>query len=116
EGITAARSQNPAYREFGARLMAEAQEQLDPYLEDIETRRETLIDGELRHIETLYRETLKDLNIAEGVRDSAVLRLGQFNAKWNTVDFEGASLTERQRKALALDEIGYMAQAPDMLD
>src|SRR5690606_3874540 len=52
---------------------------------------------------------------AEQVRDAAVLRLGQFAAKWNTVDFDDPDLTERQRKALALDEIGYMAQSPDLL-
>jgi hypothetical protein len=115
EGLTAARSQNPELREFGAKLMADAQAQLAPWLEDIETRREALIDGELRHIEVLYRDGEKDLGVAESVRDAAVLRLGQFAAKWNTVDFDDASLTERQRKALALDEIGYMAQSPDLL-
>ena len=115
EGLTAARSQNPELREFGAALMADAQAQLAPWLEDIETRREALIDGELRHLETLYRDGEKDLGIAEQVRDAAVLRLGQFAAKWNTVDFDDPNLTERQRKALALDEIGYMAQSPDLL-
>lgn len=115
EGLTAARSQNPELREFGAKLMADAQAQLAPWLEDIETRREALIDGELRHLETLYRDGEKDLGIAEQVRDAAVLRLGQFAAKWNTVDFDDPDLTERQRKALALDEIGYMAQSPDLV-
>lgn len=116
EGIAAARSENPVLREVGAQLMADAQAQLDPRLEHILTRREALIDGELRHLEVLYRDGEKDLGIAEAVRDAAVLRLGQFAAKWNTVDFDDPDLTERQRKALALDEIGYMAQAPDMLD
>lgn len=115
EGLRLARSENPTAREYGARLLAEARQQVEPWIEDIETRRETLIDGELRHLETMYRDAEKDLGIVEGVRDSAVLRQGQLHAKLETIQFDDPTLTERQRHALLVDEIGYMAQSPDLM-